>query len=235
MDFTCIGTSSRGNCYLVKTDGSNILLDAGIPLKIIIKKINLNYLSFAFISHEHKDHSEAMNGLISHGVQVIYGGLAKAWKKQKINKGFDGNIYTFGVEHGEAICNAIIIETKKDTILYATDFNICKWDLSMFEFTSVIVECNFIEENITQAMIDSDPKFKRQINTHLGLYGVDLFLSGLNLRKCKEIILCHQSTDPKIFDQHIVQMHVFSKYLIPVGVCQVKGGVEWFGKDEFEL
>ena len=132
MEITCLGSGSTGNSYIVHQEGYTYLLDAGVNLRKITSNINLNEIDFAFISHEHKDHSEAMNGLISHGVQVIYGGLAKAWKKQKINKGFDGNIYTFGVEHGEAICNAIIIETKKDTILYATDFNICKWDLSMF-------------------------------------------------------------------------------------------------------
>lgn len=235
MEFTCIGTSSRGNCYLIKTDGSNILLDAGVPLRKIVKEINLNDLSFSFISHEHKDHAECMNSLDYRGVQVVYGGITKEWRKIKINRNFKGNMYTFGVEHGETICNGCIIETKEDTILYITDFNICKWDLSMFNFTTIIIECNFIEEKITQEMIDSNPKYKRQINTHLGLEGLLTFLSHLKLDKCNEIILTHASTDERIYDQQEAMIRVFSRFLKPVGVCQTKGGVEWFGKDEFEI
>ena len=37
MEFTCLGTSSIGNCYLVKSGSSNILLDAGVPLNSVIK------------------------------------------------------------------------------------------------------------------------------------------------------------------------------------------------------
>lgn len=235
MELQCLGTGSRGNCYILKTDNRYILLDAGLPIKKIVKKINLNDLSFAFISHEHNDHSEAMYQLSQRGVQVIFGGQTKDWQKRQIKKYFNGNVYTFGVEHGEAICNACVIEDVEDTILYATDFNLCKWDLRMFHFTSVIVECNFVEHLITQNMINSNPKFKRQINTHLGLNGLELFLGKLNLDKCKEIILVHRSTDDSIYCQSEVMMHIFSKYLKPVGICQTKGGIEWFGKDEFDI
>lgn len=236
MEFTCLGTSSIGNCYLVKTDGSSILLDAGIPIQKIIKATNLNDLSFAFVSHKHKDHSLSLEKLASRGVQVIYGGLNQEWVKNRIKKKFSGNFYTFGVEHGDTLCNACIIETEEDTILYATDFNLCKWDLSMFQFTSLIVECNFIDKNVTQAMIDADPKIKRQINTHLGLDGLMIFLSHLDLTKCKEIILIHQSTDPRLFNEEIVKTKVYSTYFIPTGICQIKGGIEWIGqKEEFEI
>ena len=82
MEFTCLGTSSIGNCYLVKSGSSNILLDAGVPLNSVIKVINLNNLSCAFISHEHKDHSKEMKNLEKRGVQIVYGGINQSWNKQ---------------------------------------------------------------------------------------------------------------------------------------------------------
>ena len=232
MEITCLGTGSLGNCYLIKTDGSSILLDAGVPLNKVLRLTNLNNLSFAFISHEHKDHSKEMKNLVSKGVQVLDGGITKKWQKHQINKNFSGNCYTFGVNHGDTICNGLIIETKEDTILYITDFNLCKWNLSMFQFTSIIVECNYVEDNVSQAMIDSDIKIKRQINTHMGLGGLETFLDTLNLTKCKEIILIHQSTDTRLFDEYKVKMHIFGKYLIPVGIAQIRGGIEWMGNEE---
>lgn len=236
MEITCYGTGSTGNCYLIKTDGSSILLDAGLPLNKVLKDTNLNNISFAFISHEHKDHSKEMKNLVLRGVQVIDGGITTEWRKHQINKNFRGNCYTFGVNHGDTTCNGLIIETKEDTILYITDFNLCKWNLSMFQFTSIIVECNFVEDNISQAMIDSDIKIKRQINTHMGLNGLEKFLDTLNLTKCKEIILIHQSTDTRLFDEYKVKMHIFGKYLISVGIAQPRGGIDWIGnEEEFEI
>ena len=235
MEITCYGTGSTGNCYLIKTDGSSILLDAGLPLNKVLKDTNLNNISFAFISHEHKDHSKEMKNLVLRGVQIVDGGITTEWRKHQINKNFRGNCYTFGVKH-DTTCNGIVIETKEDTILYITDFNLCKWNLSMFQFTSIIVECNFVEDNISQAMIDSDIKIKRQINTHMGLNGLEKFLDTLNLTKCKEIILIHQSTDTRLFDEYKVKMHIFGKYLIPVGIAQPRGGIDWIGsQEEFEI
>lgn len=235
MEFKCLGTSSLGNCYLVKTDGSTILLDAGIKLQNIVKEVNLNDLSFAFISHCHKDHSECQEKLEKKGVQIVDGAITKEWRKNQIKREFRGNFYTFGVEHGDTTCNGCIIETKEDTILYITDFNLCKWDLSFFKFTSVIVECNYQESKISQALIDSDVKIKRQINTHMGLEGLELFLDSLDLTKCKEIILVHQSHDLRLIDEYETRLHIFGKYLIPTGTAQIYGGVEWTGKDVFEI
>jgi hypothetical protein len=27
-------------------------------------------------------------------------------------------------------------------------------------------------------------------------------------------------------------MHIFGKYLIPVGIAQIRGGIEWMGNEE---
>ena len=236
MDITCLGTgSATGNCYLIKTDGSSIILDAGVSYNKILRYFNMNDVSFAFISHNHNDHSKEMKKIVSAGVQVIDGGITDKWQKHKINKNFRGNCYTFGVKH-DTTCNGLIIETREDTILYLTDLKVCKPNLSMFQFTSLIIECNYVEDNVTQEMIDSDPKIKRQINTHLGLKGLEILLDTLNLTKCKEIILIHQSTDTRLFDEYKVKMHIFGKYLIPTGIAQPRGGIDWIGnEEEFEI
>lgn len=236
MEFECLGTGSDGNCYLLKTDGCTILLDAGIQLNKIVRKVNLNDVDVAFISHKHKDHSKSMDDLGMRGVQIVYGGLNQEWCKNRIKRNFKGNFYTFGVEHGDCLCNACIIENQEDTILYATDFNRCKYNLSMFQFSDIIVECNFIDDKVSQAMIDADPKFKRQINTHMGIEGLLIFLGNLDLSKCRRIILIHQSTDFRIFDEKLAALTIAEFTLKPVGVCQPKGGINWYmEKEEFEI
>lgn len=235
MIIDCLGTGSTGNCYLIWTNKSKVLLDAGVRFQQILEKTNLSDIDFAFISHRHKDHSLNQEKLISRGVKVVDGSVSSLWRKNSNLGKFKGNVYTFGVSHGETICNGCIIENEADTILYITDFNLCTWNLKGFKFTSIIVECNYCEDMISQELINSDIKIKRQINTHMGVEGLITFLKSLDLECCKEIILVHKSTDSRLYDEQKASYRVFSEFLIPVGVCQHKGGIDWLGKDEFEI
>ncbi|MDR2436217.1 MAG: MBL fold metallo-hydrolase [Puniceicoccales bacterium] len=68
IDFEVLGSSSKGNCYLLKTSGSNILIDAGFSGKIItllLKQRNLTIgdIHAVFITHEHNDHCSGIRGL----------------------------------------------------------------------------------------------------------------------------------------------------------------------------
>jgi len=59
MEFKPIASSSKGNCYLLTSNGAPpLLLEAGIPIKKIRDalrsfQISLSDLSGALISHEH--------------------------------------------------------------------------------------------------------------------------------------------------------------------------------------
>lgn len=226
MEFKCLGTGSSGNCYIVTTiNGSNILLDAGVDAKKIIKEINLNDVDLCFISHEHTDHSKSQNKLVKRGIKVLAPTIqffAKTLVQAKC--GEELLVYLFPVEHGDCNCCGIIIKTLNECILYITDFTICKYDLSEFEFTHVIVECNYIEENVVKS--DETSRVLENIQRHQSLQGCDLFLSKLNLNKCKEIILIHFSenySDPIFMGSYIHQ-----KYGIKTLCCKKLGGYDTY-------
>ena len=48
-------SGSTGNSYLLKDSSTSILLDIGVPLKVLKRKLNhsLHSVSAAFITHEH--------------------------------------------------------------------------------------------------------------------------------------------------------------------------------------
>lgn len=220
MEFTCLGTGSSGNCYLLNVGSSNILLDAGVRPTNIVKACNLNKIDFAFVSHEHKDHSLSLNFLVSRGVKVVDGSLFNAFIKNKYSDKI--TYYTFPVEHGDCNCCGIIIQSKDECILYVTDFTVCKFNFSSIKFTSVIVECNYIAEKVTKD--NNFIRTKENIYRHLSLEGCDLFLSKLNLSKCKEIILTHFSdnfSDPIYMGSYINQ-----KYKIKTLCCKRFGGYD---------
>ena len=56
MRFKSIASSSGGNCYLVQSEGaSDLLIEAGIPLKRIREALGFSVSALAgvLISHEH--------------------------------------------------------------------------------------------------------------------------------------------------------------------------------------
>lgn len=220
MEFKCLCTGSTGNCYLVNLGGNSYILDAGCSkIENITKEINLNNVKFAFISHIHKDHSRLVDKLLKRGVNLILGYSVEDFVE------VEDNVYVFPVKHGDCKCGAIVIQHDNECILYATDFNLCEYDLSVFKFTSIIVECNFIESTANQM---EDFKVRRQINTHMGLNGLQIFLNSLDLSQCKEIYLCHMSQD--LGDRTIMGATIYSKYRKPTAVCRQYGGVDWYGR-----
>jgi hypothetical protein len=163
----------------------------------------------------------SMGDLLRKRVQIFYGGNNE---RTKINSWKGHKIIQVPIAHGECINNAFIIQYKDECILYATDFNLCVYDLSQFQFTRVIVECNFIEDMIPTEM---DKKTKRQINTHMSLTGLKIFLDKLDLSKCEEINLIHKSSH--YGNSVIMGSSIYAKYKIRTGVCQQFGGVAYYG------
>jgi len=219
--FKCLATGSSGNCYLLDLGGGCIILDAGITIKKILDNINFNDVIFACISHSHNDHKASMPDLLRKHIQIFYGGSNT---KPKFSNCKGHKIIQMPIEHGECINNAFIIKYENECVLYATDFTLCEYDLSEFKFTRVIVECNFCEDLIPTEM---DLKTKRQINTHMSLNGLKIFLDSLNLSTCKEIDLIHKSN--QYGNAVVMGATIYSKYKIRTGVCKQFGGVAYYG------
>ena len=67
-DFQILGSSSLGNCALLRTSESKILIDAGFSGKRIqalleAKGESLDQIHAVFLTHEHSDHAQGIRGL----------------------------------------------------------------------------------------------------------------------------------------------------------------------------
>ncbi|MCM1556784.1 MAG: MBL fold metallo-hydrolase [Anaeroplasma bactoclasticum] len=231
-----LASGSSGNCYIVSLGSSCYILDAGLPINQITQNVNLNDIDFAFISHNHKDHSRSAENLASKGVEIVRGNLIGEFKEiAPIGKeGAQIRVFCFPLEHGEEKNSGIIIfsQETRECLLYATDFSKCKSAIQEFleyyipgaKITHIMVECNYLEELIEGV---EDIKTRRQINTHMGLAGLQKFLNMLDLSKCKEIILTHMSQN--YGDAIIMASTIYSKYRIRTGICKQWGGIDYYG------
>ena len=87
LRFQVIGTSSSGNCALIETTETRILLDAGFSgrrLEGLLKDIGkpLESIDAVFLTHEHSDHIAGLRGLARHRHLKFYANYGTAQAAQ---------------------------------------------------------------------------------------------------------------------------------------------------------
>ena len=71
MRFTVLGSGSTGNAILISTETTNVLVDAGLSAREIIRRlaavgVRPDQLDAVLITHEHSDHAGGLRVLLSH-------------------------------------------------------------------------------------------------------------------------------------------------------------------------
>lgn len=94
LNFCSLYSGSTGNCLFVKSNNSNILIDAGVSTKKIVEALdsintNINNIDAILVTHEHVDHTKSISSLSSKYNIPVYANL-ETWNslskhKEKIN------------------------------------------------------------------------------------------------------------------------------------------------------
>ena len=215
MIIKAIGSGSSGNCYRIDDGKTALLIECGLPIRKIKEgcDYNLSAISGCIVTHEHKDHSRAVNDLMKAGVDVyMTEGTARESGAQTIRlklwnrDGVDtiGNPYyhaqhieTFTVKPYKAHHDAAepvfyLIESNatNERLLFVTDsFYI---DYRFGGLTHIMVEANFSADSLADA--ENDPRRSRLRHSHMSLENCIGLLKANNLTNCREIWLIHLST-----------------------------------------
>lgn len=210
-------SGSKGNAYSIIDGDHKIMIDPGIPIKELRKKVgyNLATLDFCLLSHEHKDHSKAIKDLARLGVLAIMsqgtakaldfnGGVAKMGKRCSMTqKGWQ--IMPFEIKHDAAEPQGFLIQSPSGKkICYATDTYYIEYKFS--GVTHWMIECNYHEPLLYKnEMINW--LLKRRIRTsHFELQNVIEFFKAQDLTATEAIHLIHLSddnSDAELFRQEI--------------------------------
>ena len=70
MKFTVLGSGSTGNAVLISSETTNVLVDAGLSAKEIVKRLHVvgikpSDLDAVLITHEHSDHAGGLRVLLN--------------------------------------------------------------------------------------------------------------------------------------------------------------------------
>lgn len=232
MDIEILGTGSSGNCYKVKIGKATLLLECGLPYKIIQKKLKFKVsdIDACLITHEHLDHAKAVKDLMKAGVDCyMTKGTAEALgvSGHRLNTFYkspdrrwqynfkllrDLIILPFEAVHDVAEPVSYFIKTKddKESLVFVTDTAYMKYKIPACDV--LMIECNYVksvlDEQVENEKINVSLR-NRIVKNHLSLESLAEALKVADLSKCKKIYLMHLSdsnSDEKLIKRTIQEL-----------------------------
>lgn len=209
MKLYVCGSSSKGNCYIVKSKAGTLILDCGIAFREVQKQLNFSFkdLSGVLVTHEHKDHSKyithfAATGINIYSSQGTFDSLnlkGHRFKKIKALEQFslgDFLILPFSTEHDarEPLGFVIYDKISKEKLLYATDTYFIRYRFKKLNY--LLLECNYIADILKNNKSTGEihkTLYTRLLSSHFSLENVLEFLKANDLTYTRNIILCHLS------------------------------------------
>lgn len=155
INIEAFGSSSKGNCYRIKSsvNGDELLLDVGLPFKDVQRACKYNFINLlgAVVTHQHGDHSKAVVDMLKLGhkiymlrdtAQALHVLDERTWieiiPKQSIKIGVF-TVLPFELEHDVPNVGYLITDGE-EKLLYITDTYYCKYTFKGVHH--ILVECN---------------------------------------------------------------------------------------------
>ena len=208
IEIVPLASGSKGNCYRITDGRTPLLLECGIGWKDIQRGLNFrtSQLASCLVSHEHKDHSKAVQDMMKAGIDCyMSAGTAEALgisghrlhiikAKQQFRIG-TWTILPFETQHDAAEPLGFLLANQDgDKLLYATDTFYIRYRFQ--GLTHIAVECNYsldiLRANVEAGLVEQALK-SRILKSHFSLENVKRFLQANDLRKVQEIWLLHLS------------------------------------------
>ncbi len=213
MKLIVLGSSSRGNCYVLKPDkGKYLVIEIGVKMSKLMDAVRFQTRDCAgiLVSHEHGDHAgfagQAMRKFLpmymSEGTAKAIGdmydpyGLHIMKPLMKYNIG-DFAVVPFPIEHDAAEPFGFIIDhPESGRILFATDTAFLP---SRFPgLNNILIECNYrtdiLNRNVKDGRI-TRPVRDRIIGSHMSFETCRDTLMANDLSAVVNIGLIHLSSD----------------------------------------
>lgn len=228
MWLICLGSSSKGNCYLFESKSQVLILEAGLPLKTVKEALNfdLSRVIGCIISHLHSNHSKCAADFIKNGIHIY----ANKETIEHITNGVDSSLTTcisapgrqgyqfsvgdyrivpFSVKHDVPTFGFLIKHEEMGLCAFITDTHYTPNTLK--GLNQILIEANYeeriLKENLIDGKIDNS-RYQRVLRSHMSLETCVEALKANDIKGMQNIVLIHlspQNSDAKLFKSRVVK------------------------------
>lgn len=202
MKLICLGSSSKGNCYILESDSEALVIEVGIPLKEVKKALDFNISKVvgALASHQHKDHSKYISDYMKSGIEVYTSEEAlsalkilpceysKAIVPNQSYKIGGFTIQPFELKHDVPCLGFYIKHDDIGKLLFITDTEYVHQNFRNLNVNHILVEANHSRE-----YLDADIIRSRVMQSHMELQTTLDFIKNNDSSNLKNVILLHLS------------------------------------------
>ena len=220
MKLKVLGSSSKGNGYVLEDENVAIILECGVPLDEVKKALNFNIskIDSVLLSHSHGDHNKYVKEYLKAGLKVYASPetiqesevSSHNWKPVEageITKCRSFTFNAFDLKH-DVRCYGYLINTNDNNkFCFITDTHYIGYKFD--GLTNIIIECNFSDEILDARTGIIEKVRKRIVTSHLSYDLCKDFLKNQDLRKVHNIVLVHlsdQNSNAKQFAQQIKKL-----------------------------
>jgi phosphoribosyl 1,2-cyclic phosphodiesterase len=212
LKITPLASSSAGNCYHVTDGRTALLLECGLPIRRLRAALREHGLRLAdvmtcLVSHEHGDHSRAVEEVQRAGIPVWMSrgtaealgdngvGLMVRVVKDQVQVTVGAwTVLPFAVVHDAAEPLGFLLASGDERLLFLTD---SAYSPHRFAgLTHIMIECNYSRAALDEAIDDgrtAPQQRRRLLHSHFSLEQVLELLKANDLSRLQETWLLHLS------------------------------------------
>jgi len=207
MRLEVLGSSSKGNCYLLKAEDDILILEAGVPIKEIKMALGFDFRNVkgCLLSHEHGDHSKSAIDLHNMGIPIYATkgtreaiGLPHKTSCEMVPEyttlkigGF--NVIAYNSKHDAAEpCMFLIYHPEMGSLVFATDTYLIPYDFKGIDH--YLIEANYSLKILNEKVCNGTLNTKlaqRIMKSHLSLERAIQQVKGSDT--LQNVILIHLS------------------------------------------
>ena len=222
MQLKVLGSSSKGNCYLLVASDQVLIIEAGVKLSEVKKALHFrtDNIIGCLISHVHNDHSGYIKEYADAGITILTSEVVRC---SKVLSKYDNRVKVISPEHGyyfgpyKIICfevahdvpclGFLIHHPESGNIMFITDTYMCPYTFP--HLNQVIIECNYsdaiLEDNIINKGLNPVIR-QRLLYSHMELESCKEVLRSLDLSAVVNIVLIHLSAGNSNEEQFVKEI-----------------------------
>ena len=206
MQLHVIGSSSKGNCYILESSSEALILEAGCKLMEVKKALHwqLSKVVGCAVSHEHNDHAGYAAEYAAAGIKVLAlpavqqaKGIKRNAIAVELGKAYKMGSFVlqpFEVMHDVPCVGYMVKQQELGKLVFFTDTFACKYRFK--GVSTYMVEANYCDE-LLEANIEAGkvPMLLRNrlMTSHMELHNTIGFLRRSDLSSVRNIVLVHLS------------------------------------------